>query len=95
MTPQDIHAALVADERAPLWWPRAGMPPLTPDAPNVVMQADLEADTLPLSYSGFRALVTAWTSHAPDVAELTKPASVSYELSGPDAAELTAMIEKS
>ncbi|NNH74338.1 hypothetical protein HLB23_31570 [Nocardia uniformis] len=95
VTTQDVFAALIADEQAPLWWPRVGKPRLTADEPVNVVRADLEGDTVPLPYNEFRSLVAEWNSDSPTIGEPATPATVSYEISGPTAAKLIAAIEQS
>ncbi|MFI9507210.1 hypothetical protein [Nocardia sp. NPDC052566] len=91
---EDVQAALL-EEQAPFWWPRAGLPPITPDKQGAITPADYHGDPTSLSYNEFRDLINEWVpGPTPDVGP-HHPATVTYEISGPHATEFTATIERS
>ncbi|MBF6133527.1 hypothetical protein IU501_11000 [Nocardia otitidiscaviarum] len=105
---EDLYAALIAHDDSfgypPIWWPREGKPRITRewkgsigrDADGQMLTPELQGDTAALSYPEFRDYVNEWVPgpSSPGVGPAS-PATVTYEISGPMAAEFTAMIERS
>ncbi|WP_306357639.1 MULTISPECIES: hypothetical protein [unclassified Nocardia] len=105
---EDMFAAVVAHDEEhghpPVWWPRVGKPRITRgwkggvglDAGGRMLTPELQGETAALTYPEFRKCVDEWVpGPSPAGVGPDRPAAVTYEISGPNADEFRAMIERS